>query len=91
VLIFRVLTGVAIGTICATIYSSLVALVHFAVRGRWDDVHRTAVGFISVGALLGLLGGIASAWCERPPAPANRTPRIARQTMKAIPAESLPW
>jgi uncharacterized iron-regulated membrane protein len=80
----RVFIGMAIGTLSAAIYSSLVAFVHLAAHGRWDGVHRTAVWFALVGAIIGLIGGVAWAWPEHREAPATRNLRYARRTMESI-------
>src|SRR5262249_16885334 len=72
----RVLAGVLIGAGLAALYSALVAVVHFAVHGRWDRAPVVAVAFVAVGSVLGLV----TAWAYAEPQSRRRS--IPRLTMR---------
>jgi hypothetical protein len=61
----HMLVGLMLGAIPGALYAGLVGAVHFGVYGRWDRVLDFAVGTVLVGAVLGLLGGIAWAVSDK--------------------------
>ena len=61
----RVLVGLVLGAVSGALYATLVAAVHLGVYRRWDHLPGFAADCVLVGAVLGLLGGIACALsCE---------------------------
>src|SRR5690242_17952756 len=56
--VVRTLGGLVLGAAPGAIYAALVGAVHLGVNGRWDRAPAFAVGCVTVGALVGLLGGV---------------------------------
>jgi hypothetical protein len=87
----RLSLGVVLGAAAGGLYAVLVGAVHVSASVRWDRVGAFAVGSVSVGALAGLLGGVAWALAlrgglasgetgqEALPGPANHD-RVDRRT-----------
>jgi hypothetical protein len=66
----RLATGVGLGVVPGALYGALAGVVHRAAFGRWDSVHAFTLGCIIAGAVLGLLGAVASAWWSMSPSSA---------------------
>ena len=68
------LVGLTLGALLGAAYAALVAIVHLAVRGRWDRVPAFAAACVVVGAAVGLAIALGVLLWPRAPQPASAGP-----------------
>jgi hypothetical protein len=68
------LVGLTLGALPGAAYAALVAIVHLAVRGRWDRVPAFAAACVVVGAAVGLAIALGAVLWPRAPQPASVQP-----------------